>query len=318
MKTTIVYSPSYDFSLFGFERLHPFDAKKFGRAFSLIRENFGVALPSRVVAPTAPASDEVLAQVHTPEYMASLRSSSTVAKALEIAAARLLPNAILQRNVLDPMRHAVAGTILAAEFALDGAMVMNLGGGFHHAFRDHGEGFCIYADVALAIASLRRSGRLRADDKIMIVDLDAHRGNGFEDIAKDDPAIHVFDVYNFQIYPGLLPHSDPDKQPFMIPVLAGSDDATYREILANDLPKFLESAAGAKLAFYNAGTDIVAGDPLGRLQVSPAGVTERDRVVIEALASRGIPTVIVTSGGYTKISHKLVAETALYLLERQT
>jgi histone deacetylase 11 len=316
VKAKIVFSPRYDLSLFGLERAHPFDARKYGRAFSLLNERVGASLSARVAAPAAPASDEVLLKVHTREYLSSLGSSATVAKAIEVGVARFVPNSILRQKVLAPMRWAVAGTILAAELALEGALVMNLGGGFHHAFRDRGEGFCVYADVALAIAQLRSQGRLRADDQVMVIDLDAHRGNGFEAIVKDDPTIHVLDVYNFQIYPGLLPHSDPDQQPFMIPILAGSDDATYRDILAEDLPKFLASAADAKLAFYNAGTDIVAGDPLGRLNVSPAGVTARDRTVIDALASRGIPTVIVTSGGYTRISHKLIAETAQHLLNR--
>lgn len=313
MKVQFVFSPGYDLSMMGLERLHPFDAHKYGRAWALVKKELGAALGPLSVEPWEPASDELLMLVHTRAYLDSLRSSGTVARALELWPLKFVPNSLIQSGALKPMRLAVQGTVLAAELALQGAMVMNFGGVFHHAFRDRGEGFCIYADMAIAIAAQRAAGRLGPEDPILVIDLDAHRGNGFEDIVASDPSVHVFDVYNSQAYPGLLPDWDPDEKPFMIPVLPNSGDDTYRKILAEDLPKFLESAGQAKLAFYNAGTDIVAGDPIGRLNVSPEGVAARDRVVLDALAARGIPIVTVTSGGYTSASHKLIAEMALYL-----
>jgi histone deacetylase 11 len=94
------------------------------------------------------------------------------------------------------------------------------------------------------------------------------------------------------------------------------NDQDYRDILTKDLPKFFDHVGPAKLAFYNAGTDIVSGDPIGRFDVSPEGVAARDRLVIDMLASRNIPTVIVTSGGYTRISHTLIADMALYLIQK--
>src|SRR5436309_546549 len=94
------------------------------------------------------------------------------------------------------------------------------------------------------------------------------------------------------------------------------NDEDYRQILTTDLPKFLDQVGPAKLAFYNAGTDIVAGDRIGRFDVTPEGVAARDRLVIDMLASRSIPTVILPSGGYTRISHKLIAEMALYLIRK--
>jgi histone deacetylase 11 len=317
MNVKFVFSPRYDFSMMGLERLHPFDAHKYGRAWALLKRKLDGDLERYWLDPKEPASDELLLRVHTKEYLASLRSSATVARALELWPARFVPNSLLQSGALTPMKFAVQGTVLATEVALrTGAMVMNFGGGFHHAFRDHGEGFCIYADMALAIADQRAAGRLRSEDQIMVIDLDAHRGNGFEDIVELDGAVHVFDVYNSQIYPGLLPHWDPDAKPFIIPVLPMTNDQDYRNILTTDLPKFFEHVGSAKLAFYNAGTDIVSGDPIGRLDVSPEAVTARDRLVIDMLASRRIPTVILPSGGYTKISHKLIAEMALYLVRK--
>jgi histone deacetylase 11 len=317
MRSKVVYSPDYNFSVLGLEKLHPFDARKYGRAWSLVRQQLGAALDPDWIEPKVPVSEEVLLRVHTPEHLASLRSSSTVARALELWPARLIPNSLLQSGLLEPMRLAVQGTIMAAQLALaEGARVMNFGGGFHHAFRDHGEGFCVYADVALAIASERGAGRLSPDDGIMVIDLDAHRGNGFEDIVDRDPTVKVFDVYNAAIYPGLLPGWDPDTKPFLIPVRPIIADEEYDEILATDFPRFLDAAGSVKLAFYNAGTDIVAGDPVGRWQVSPEGVARRDRLVLDTLVRLGVPTVIVTSGGYTNLSHELIARMALHLLAK--
>jgi histone deacetylase 11 len=313
LNVRVLFSPGYDFSLLGLERLHPFDAHKYGRAWALVEKELGPALDSIAMEPKQPASDELLMLVHTREYLESLRSSETVARALELWPLRLVPNSLLQGAVLKPMRLAVQGTVMAAEMALQGAMVMNFGGGFHHAFRDRGEGFCLFADVAIAIAAQRAAGRLAADDRILVIDLDAHRGNGFEEIARSDPAVRVFDVYNAQAYPGLLPDWDPEEQPFMIPVLPGAGDSSYGKILAEDFPKFLDGAGQVRLAFYNAGTDIVAGDRIGGLDVSPEGVAARDRLVLDTLARRNIPTVIVTSGGYTRASHALIARMALHL-----
>ena len=214
------------------------------------------------------------------------------------------------------MRFATAGTVLAMRYALEErGVVMNIGGGYHHAFRDHGEGFCLFADVAAGIAQHRAEGRLAAQDRIAVIDLDAHRGNGFAQIHEHDHAIHIYDLYNFQVYPGLLPDWDPDRTPYSIPIRSGSRDEEYLEELSESLPRFLESVGEIRLAVYNAGTDIVSGDPLGRLNVSPEGVRARDRFVLDLLARRRTPTVIVTSGGYTDLSHALIADLGIHLAE---
>ena len=317
MKPILVYAPGYDLALPGFDQLHPFDGRKYSRAWTVIRERLGPELERYWEEPREPASDADLLRVHTKEHLASLASSSVVAEALEIWAVKLVPRGIIQRRLLHPMRLAVAGTILAARRAIegDGAMVMNVGGGFHHAFRDHGEGFCLYADVAVAIAVARAGGALAERDPIAIIDLDAHRGNGVWEICGGDPAVRVLDVYNFQTYPGLFPGAAEDF-PFQIPLKAGTADAPYLDTVREELPRFLASMPTPRLAIYNAGTDILVGDPIGRLAVSPAGVAVRDRLVVDALAERRIPTVIVTSGGYTRRSHELVAQLALAVVER--
>jgi len=318
LKPALVYSPAYDLKLFGLEKLHPFDGRKFSRAWALVERRLGRELASVARRPDAEVSDQDLLRVHTPAYLESLRSSSAVAaRALEMRGLRLLPRGLVARRILSPMRLAVAGTILAVQQALsgDGAVAMNLGGGFHHAFRDHGEGFCIYADVAVAIAVARARGLLAAADAVAVIDLDAHRGNGFWDACGDDPAVHVFDLYNFQAYPGLFP-GDADAHPFQIPLKAGTGDRAYLDTVREELPKFFAAIPRPRVAVYNAGTDIVEGDRVGRLAVSADGVRERDRLVLAALIERGIPAVIVTSGGYSQHSHKLIADLAVALVER--
>lgn len=313
MKSFLVYAPGYDLSLPGFDQLHPFDGRKFSRAWKLVEERVGARLQACWVSPAQPADDADLLRVHDAAYLASLSSSTAVvAEALEIRALRLLPRGLIQRRLLRPMKLAVAGTIQAARLALqgDGAIAMNVGGGFHHAFRDHGEGFCLYADVAAAVAAVRGTGELRQDDPIAVVDLDAHRGNGVWGILGGDPAVHVLDVYNFQTYPGLF-DGDVADFPFIIPVKAATADEPYLDVVRTEIPRFLDGMPRPRLAIYNAGTDILAGDPVGRLAVSAEGVMARDRFVLDALVQRKIPTLIVTSGGYTRRSHQLIAELAV-------
>jgi histone deacetylase 11 len=313
----IIYSPEYDISAFGLERLHAFDARKYGRAWALIREQLGSEACRIRIEPSAPVSDDDLRLVHTHAYLDSLASSSVVARALELRVAAMIPNRVLRAAVLEPMRWATAGTILATAHALESSsLVMNLGGGYHHAFRDRGEGFCLFADVAVAIAVQRREARIAADDAIAVIDLDAHRGNGLASITAADPAIHSYDMYNFQVYPGLIPDWIPETNPFSIPIRAGTQDAAYLGELRESLPRFLDSLGKPRVAIYNAGTDILAGDRLGGLRVSAAGVEERDRFVSDLLIERDIPTAIVTSGGYAAESHRLIADLAIYLARR--
>jgi len=314
LKPVLVYAPGYDLSLPGFDQLHPFDGRKYSRAWKLVEQQLGGALARYWEVPAAPVADADLLRVHAAVYLESLMSSPrVVAEALEIRALKLLPKGLIQRRLLHPMKLAVAGTMLAARLALEtsgGAVAMNVGGGFHHAFPDHGEGFCLYADVAVAVAAARAGGDLGPRDPIAIIDLDAHRGNGVWNALGQDPAVHVLDVYNFQTYPGLF-DGDVADFPFIIPLKAGTTDGPYLDVVRTELPRFLEGMPRPRLAIYNAGTDILAGDPVGRLAVSADGVMARDRFVLEALVQRQIPTVIVTSGGYTRRSHQLVAELAL-------
>ena len=316
MNAALVYSPDYDISLPGLDWLHPFDGRKFSRAWTRLGALSRGTCEQVLLRPEAPIATNDLLRVHSQTYLDSLGSPSVVAKALEIGPLAWLPPGLVERRILRPMRMACAGTLLAMSHALQKrTLAMNLGGGFHHAFRDHGEGFCIYADVAAALAAVRAQGLLSANDPVAIIDLDAHRGNGVWSLCGSDPSVHVMDIYNAQVYPGFFPGS-VEEFPFQIPVKAQTADEAYLATLREELPPFLASMPRKPaLAIYNAGTDVLAGDPVGRLAVSEEGVVARDAMVLEALSGQGIPTVIVTSGGYSPKSYELIAQLACRVMQ---
>jgi histone deacetylase 11 len=198
MTTRLVYSSGYDLylPLPLLAHLHPFDGRKFSRAYQILHDRFGRGLEDLTHAPSCQVEEADLLRVHTASYLSSLSSAQVVARALEIQALTLVPSGLRERHILGPMRLAVQGTIDAMEVALREGFVFHLGGGFHHTFATRGEGFCLYADAAIAIRSLRARHLLSDTDTILIVDLDAHRGNGCEDIFSADSFIRFFDIYN--------------------------------------------------------------------------------------------------------------------------
>lgn len=315
MKSGFVYSKAYDLKLSGLSLLHPFDGEKFSKAWARFAPAIADRLGTSWFEPVEPMSDELLGRFHTADYLESLERSTTIAEVIEIRLARFIPASVLRSRLLEPVRLACQGTLLATEVALrDHRLMMNFAGGYHHAHADHGEGFCFFADAALAIRIARERGLLTAGEGVLMIDLDAHRGNGFESSTTDDPAVAIFDMYNFQAYPGLH-QGDPDDYPFMIPLKAGSGDGRYLDTLETELPRWLDANADARLVFYNAGNDILAQDPLGGLGVSYDGVVRRDRFVLEQLVARDFPVVIMTSGGYSRQSHGLIADMALTIHE---
>lgn len=312
----VVYTPEYDISFFGVEKLHPFDTHKYSRAWNAAREQEKALLEAATIAPDRPVSDEELLRVHTPAYLAELRSPAYLAQALEVPPVALFPYALIDSHVLRPMRLATRGTILAAEKALEtGGVAVNLSGGYHHASREKGEGFCVFSDVPVAISAIRADGRLTPDARILIIDLDAHQGNGFERACREDDPVSFLDLFNEQIYPrdGIA----RERINVPLPVKSGIGDEEYLGLLRGALPDFLDKRLDATLAFYNAGTDVHQSDLLGGMNLTDDGVFERDRFVLDALAERGIPTVMTLSGGYSPASYALVARTLLHLLRRQ-
>ncbi len=312
----IIYSRNYNISFFGIERLHPFDSRKYGRAWNQLRRRFGRPLGQLRIRPRRAASREELLRVHTSEYLSRLKFSRYVAGALELPVVARLPAWLINWRVLRPMRWATRGTILAAGASLEHGLAINLGGGFHHAKPNRGEGFSIYQDIGIAIACLRAEGQIAENDRIVCVDTDAHQGNGVCHTFRDDQRVFIFDIYNQNIYPALdIEARQRIDCGIGITNACGDDD--YLDLLHNQLPGFLDSVGRQPigLAIYNAGTDIFAGDPLGGLNISAAAILQRDLFVVRQLRQRGIPTVMVLSGGYTRQSWRLVADSVIQLLE---
>ena len=185
----------------------------------------------------------------------------------------------------------VQGTLEAARDALAAGAGINLAGGTHHAFPDHGEGYCVFNDVAVAIRVLQREGRIR---RAAVVDLDVHQGNGTARIFAEDPSVFTFSMHGANNYPFRKERSRLDLE-----LPDGLDDRGYLDALAPELGAVLE-AARPELVVYIAGADPYAGDRLGRLALSIEGLRRRDREVFEGCRRRGLPVAMVLGGGYAR------------------
>lgn len=305
-RPVLVYRRRYNFGFPGLARLHPFDMRKFAHAMAHLRQR-GEIKRGDVVRPRWP--DEALLQrVHWRRYLKSVRSSAVLARIVEVPFVARLPSFAARYALLNPMRWAVGGTLLAAKLALRRGAAINLGGGFHHAHANFGHGFCVYSDVAVAIAALRAS---KVAQRFLIVDLDAHQGDGHSTLFANDADVQILDMYNSRIFPGDA--AARDGITWDIPLTIDTGDNEYLNRLEDALPEAIDSSR-PDLTFYLAGTDIVDGDPLGLLAVSPAGVLKRDMLVWTQLRQRGIPTVLLTAGGYTSASAQLIATTIEHLL----
>ena len=198
----VVYHRRYNITAFGLERLHPFDSKKYGRAWDALRRTFGRRLDAFWVKPTRAIRRRELAAVHDSAYLRKLRQAKFVAAVVEIPQVARLPGWAIDWLILRPMRWAVRGTVVAAEQAILHGLAINLAGGYHHASRDHGHGFfCAYTDVALAVDSLRRQGKLKLTDRLVYIDLDAHQGNGVARCFLQDSRFFIYDQYNQFLFP---------------------------------------------------------------------------------------------------------------------
>jgi histone deacetylase 11 len=301
-----VYSPRFDINFFGLEKLHPFDAKKYSRAWARVPE-----LHKDALTVTEPVSNTDLRRVHSEAYLASLGHAHNLARALELPIIGGLPVKLTELAVLNPMRFGVAGTILAARTAVaERELVFNLSGGYHHAKPDQGEGFCVFNDIAVAIAVLRAEG---LTGNIAYIDLDAHMGNGVAHCFLDDRSVWLFDMFNAYRYP----YSDAVARmrlDWPIPLKDGTEGPLYLNLLQTNLPQFLETVASMgeiALAIYNAGTDPFEKDALGGLRLTELELLERDLFVLRTLRALRLPTIVLPSGGYSDASHRLIASTLL-------
>jgi len=233
----------------------------------------------------APIELTAAARIHSDEYLAKLNGAALTAAEIR----RLgLPwsEALWLRS-----RLAAGGTLLAARTALAEGLAANLAGGTHHAFADHGEGFCVLNDVAIAIAELRAESRI---ERALVIDLDVHQGNGTAAIFADDECVYTFSMHGERNYPARKMRSTLD-----IELADGIGDTQYLEILAARLPEVMR-AARADLAFYVAGVDVAAGDRYGKLSLTDEGLRAREELVVRAVRDLGVPLCIVLAGGYAQ------------------
>jgi acetoin utilization deacetylase AcuC-like enzyme len=187
---------------------------------------------------------------------------------------------------------------MAARAALGEGLAGNLAGGTHHAFADHGEGFCVINDVAIAILKLCEEGAIQ---RAAIIDLDVHQGNGTAAIFEHIDEVFTFSMHGERNYPLAKMRSNLD-----VPLRDGVADAEYLDSLQSHLPRVLD-AAEPDLVFYLAGVDVAAGDRYGKLALTEEGIRLRDKAVIEAVRARGTPLCIVLAGGYA-VSRARTAE----------
>ncbi len=255
--------------------------------FAAVRESLlrdGVLAPERVHR-SEPAPLEWLARVHTEEYIERVVAGTLSADEQRRIGVPWSPG-LVQRA-----RAAVFGTVAAAHAAYEHGVAGNLAGGSHHAFRDRGEGYCVFNDIAVAIGDLRAHGRAK---RPLIVDLDVHQGNGTAAIFADDASVFTLSLHGATNFPLRKERSTRD-----VEFADGAEDWEYIGALDRALPDALH-AHRPDVVFYQAGVDALADDALGRLALSPHGLAVRDARVFAQCAERAIPVVITMGGGYAR------------------
>ena len=285
---TVVYSSRYQIDI----GPHVFPTRKYALIHARLIEA-GVIQPADIVEPE-PAGWNDLALVHTSEYLDKMRHGTLTA---EDTAQLELP---WSREMVEGFRLMVGGTIKAALIGcgleVRGFPVCHLGGGLHHAFPNHGEGFCPFNDVAVAVRVLQQRGV----ERIAIVDLDVHHGNGTAFTFESDPRVFTFSMHQQHNYPMWKPRGSLD-----IGLPDGTHDDTFLRQLEHALPQVLAHAP--QCVFYLAGADPFEDDQLGGLRLTKDGLRRRDRMVIDAVRGAGVPLVITTAGGYARRVEDTVA-----------
>jgi acetoin utilization deacetylase AcuC-like enzyme len=312
----IVYTARYQMDI----GPHVFPTRKYSLVHAALLQG-GLAGPFAIVEPSA-ASWEELALVHTAEYLAKLRDGTMSAD--DIVQLELPWSA----EMVEAFRVMVGGTVKAARIAcgLDPLSIPNcklsihVGGGLHHAFPNHGEGFCPFNDVAVAVRVLQRHGIARS----AIVDLDVHHGNGtafifnpggdppqratrsrggdrtFSEQDLADRRVFTFSMHQQHNYPMWKPRGSLD-----IGLADLTHDDTYLRELERALPMVM--ASEPQCVFYLAGADPYEDDELGGLRLSREGLRQRDRIVVETVRAAGLPLVVTLAGGYARNIEDTVA-----------
>lgn len=261
---------------------HRFPMAKYALLYERIAaaaDEYGIAL-----AEPGPATDADLCRAHDPGYVARASRGALDAAELRKIGFPWSP------DMVERSRRSSGATMAALEGALRGGRIaVNLAGGTHHAFADHGAGYCVFNDSIVAARHVQALGLAR---RVLVIDLDVHQGNGTAAIARNDPSIYTFSMHGERNYPAVKEASDLD-----VELPDGCDDAAYLAALAAHLPRAL-AAADADAAIYLAGADPYREDRLGRLALTKQGLAARDAMVIDACLRHDLPLAISMAGGY--------------------
>lgn len=261
----IIYSPKYNLNIGG----HVFPTVKYDGVYKrLIPEH------KKIIIEPRPAADSEVVLVHTKEYIHKLKTGTLTQDEIY----RLeLP---YSKELVEASWLCAGGTIMACRIALEEGCAVHLGGGFHHAFPDHGEGFCVLNDITIGI---RAAGK-----KTLVIDCDLHHGNGTAYIFRNDKSVFTFSIHQENNYPIPKPPSSLD-----IGLADGAGDSEYMMHLGTQIPQIMERFK-PELIVYVAGADPYEFDQLGGLKLTIEGLRERDRFIF----GLGIPTAVVLAGGY--------------------
>lgn len=275
----LIYCDGYDLNL----GAHVFPSQK----YRLIHDRLladGVAVPDDFVAPNQ-ASDEDVLRVHSQEYVRKLKTGSLSREEvirLEVPYSKELMRAAWL---------AAGGSILAGQRAMQEGWAANIGGGFHHAYADHGEGFCVLHDVAIAIRRLQFDGAI---ERAMVVDTDVHQGNGTAAIFGGDGDVFTLSIHQERNYPYPKPPSTID-----INLPDGTSDEDYLAILEKHLHRAFQEFS-PQILFYVAGADPYREDQLGGLALTIEGLARRDALVFDYAKRNGVPAAMMLAGGYAR------------------
>ncbi|RUR75051.1 histone deacetylase [Chlorogloeopsis fritschii PCC 9212] len=286
MHLPLVYHPDYIAPL---PEGHRFPMPKFRQLYQLLLAD-GVASPHQFRIPLRP-EQELIELIHTPEYVRAYCEGTLDPKAQRRIGLPWSPLLVNRTCV------AVGGTILTAQLALSYGLACNTAGGTHHAFPSYGSGFCIFNDLAIASRVLQKFGLVQ---KILIVDLDVHQGDGTAFIFQDDDSVFTFSMHCEVNFPGTKQKSDLD-----VPLPIGMEDDAYLQTLADYLPDLL-SDVQPDLILYDAGVDPHIGDRLGKLALTDTGIYRREMQVLSTCIAAGIPVACVIGGGYAEDLNTLV------------
>jgi acetoin utilization deacetylase AcuC-like enzyme len=282
----LIYHDKYDLNL----GPHVFPSQKF-RLIAEALKNRSIAAREDFLEPS-PASDEDILRVHTPEWTRKLKTGTLTRSDM------MLLEIPYSRELVEAVWLAAGGSILAGQNALRDGFGANLGGGFHHAYPDHGEGFCAIHDVAVAIRRLQADKAIR---KAIVVDTDVHHGNGTAAIFHDDDSVFTISIHQENNYPARKPPSSVD-----LHMMDRADDDEYLGVLIPAVESALEEFR-PDILFYVGGADPFCEDQLGGLSLTKKGLMERDRRVFAAARLRKIPVATTLAGGYARRVEDTVA-----------